>query len=92
MIHLFLKKRLLGILVLALLVIVGQASAQSVSLKHVPGAGGTEGIVSGQGTQIVVAVSQTGITQSVNAIQIVFDFDQSLLSLAAPSRLVIIRW
>ena len=84
MIHksIFLKKLLF--IAFALLVIVGQASAQSVSLRHVPGAGGSEGIVSGQGTQIVVEVSQTGITQSVNGIQIAFDFDQSLLSLAAP--------
>ena len=84
-----LKKRLLFI-AFALLVIVGQASAQSVSLKHVPGTGGSEGIVSGQGTQIVVELSQTGITQSVNAIEIVFDFDTSVLTLTgAPAGFII---
>ena len=75
----FLKKSLLFMTALALLMFTGQASAQSVSLTS------TSSEVSGQGTEIVVEVSQTGITQSVNAIEVVFDFDQSLLSLAAPT-------
>ena len=74
----FLKKSLLFMTALALLMFAGQASAQSLSLTS------ESSKVSGQGTEIVVKVSQTGITQSVNAIQIVFDFDQSLLSLAKP--------
>ena len=68
---------------LALWVFVGHASAQSVSLTHVTD--GTAGMVSGQGTEIVVDLSQEGMTQSVNAIQIMFEFDASLLSLTAPS-------
>ena len=90
MIHKSILKKGLLFIAFALLVIVGQASAQSVSLKHVPGAGGSEGIVSGQGTQIVVEVSQTGITQSVNAVQIQFDFDMSVLTLTgAPAGFLI---
>ena len=69
----------------ALLVFVGQASAQSVSLMHVPDSGRTQGLIFGQGTEIVVDVSQTGMTQSVNAIQIVFEFDTSVLTLTAPT-------
>ena len=76
----------LSMLALTLLVFAGQVSAQSLSLKHIPSGGGTAGIVSGRGTQIVVEVSQTGITQSVRAIEITFDFDLSLLTLTtAPS-------
>ena len=75
----FLKKSLLFMTALALLMFAGQASAQSLSLTS------ESSKVSGQGTEIVVEVSQTGITQMVNAVQIVFDFDQSLLSLAAPA-------
>ena len=69
----------------ALLVFVGQASAQSVSLMHVPDSGRTQGLIFGQGTEIVVDVSQTGMTQSVNAIQIAFEFDTSVLTLTAPT-------
>ncbi len=75
----FLKKSLLSMTALALLIFAGQASAQSISIT------GTPSKVSGQGTEIVVEVSQMGVTQSVNAIQVEFDFDQSLLTLAAPS-------
>ena len=77
--------KFLSMLALTLLVFVGQTSAQSVSLKHIPSGGGTAGIVSGQGKQIVVEVSQTGITQSVRAIEITFDFDLSLLTLTPAS-------
>ena len=75
----FLKKSLLSMTALALLIFAGQASAQSISIM------GTPSKVSGQGTEITVVVSQTGVTQSVNAIQVEFDFDQSLLTLAAPA-------
>ncbi len=71
------------ITLLALWVFVGHASAQSVSLTHVTD--GTAGTVSGQGTEIVVDLSQEGMTRSVYAIQIMFEFDASLLSLTAPS-------
>ncbi len=74
-------KNYLLMFVLTVLVFAGQVSAQRWSLKHIPGDGRTEGVVLGQGTEIVVEVSQTDITQSVNAIQFVFDFDQSLLAL-----------
>ena len=79
------RKNYLLMFVLTLLVFAGQASAQSFSLRHpklllMLTLTGTEGIVSGQGTEIVVEVSQTGITQSVNAIQITFDFDLSLVT------------
>ena len=43
----FLKKSLLFTTALALLLFAGQASAQGVSFKHVPGEGGTENAVSG---------------------------------------------
>ena len=49
---------------LTLLVFAGQVSAQipSVSFKHVPGAGGTENVVSGKaGMEVVVELSITGI-------------------------------
>ena len=52
------RKNLFLMVALTLLVFAGQASAQgpSVSLRHVPDAGGTEGIVSGQGTTFTVRV------------------------------------
>ncbi|MXZ01127.1 S8 family serine peptidase, partial [Candidatus Poribacteria bacterium] len=71
------------ITLLALWVFVGHAFAQSVSLTHVTD--GTAGMVSGQGTEIVVDLSQEGMTQSVNAVQIMFEFDLSLVTLAAPA-------
>lgn len=79
------RKNYLLMFTLTLLVFAGQASAQQLSLKHIPGDGRTEGVILGQGTEIVVEVSQTGLTQSVNAIQITFDFDLSLVTLAAPA-------
>ena len=81
----FLKKSLLFTTILALLMFAGQVSAQSVSFTHVPGEGGTAGMVSGQGTTITVEISQMGVTASVNAIEIMFEFDQSLLTLSAPA-------
>ena len=78
----FLKKSLLFMTTLALLMFAGQSSAQSLSITHVPGDDGTEGMAAGNGTAIVVEVSQTGITHSVTAIQIDFDFDASLLELS----------
>ena len=59
----FLKKSLLFTTALALLLFAGQASAQgpSVSLSHVPGEDGTEGIVAGQNTTFTVKISQTGV-------------------------------
>ena len=78
----FLKKSLLFTTALALLMFTGQAFAQpSISVKHVPGDGGTAGMASGQGTVITIEVSQTGVTQSVNAIEVVFEFDSSVLTL-----------
>ena len=71
----FLKKSLLSMTALALLIFAGQASAQSISIM------GTPSKVSGQGTEITVVVSQTGVTQSVNAIQIEFDIDTSVITL-----------
>ncbi len=71
----FLKKSLLFMTALALLMFAGQASAQSVSLTS------PSSKVSGQGTEIFVEVSQTGITQSVSAIEIAFDIDTSVLAL-----------
>ena len=84
----FLKKSLLFTTALTLLMFVGQASAQpSVSLEHVPGEGGTAGMVSGQGSTIVVKVSTTGADAigNVNAVVAEFEFDQSLLTLNAPT-------
>ena len=81
----FLKKSLLSMTALALLIFAGQASAQSISIM------GTPSKVSGQGTEITVVVSQTGITQSVNAIQVEFDFDQSLFNACCTCRLVTTR-
>ncbi len=73
------------IIALTLLVFAGQVSAQSVSLTHILDEGRTQGIVFGQGTDIVVDVSATGFTQSVNAVTFAFDFDASLLTLNAPA-------
>ena len=56
----FLKKSLFFTTALALLMFAGQASSQSVSLTHVPGVGGTEGMAAGSGTTITVKISQTG--------------------------------
>ena len=77
----FLKKSLLFTTILALLMFVGQVSAQmSVSLGL--GEGGTDK-VAGEGTEIVVTISQMGVTAPVGGVQIDFDFDSSLLSLTA---------
>ncbi len=73
----FLKKSLLFMTALALLMFAGQASAQlSLSLSE-----GGSTTVSGAGTEISVDVSQMGVTQSVNAIQIVFDIDTDVVTL-----------
>ncbi len=82
----FLKKSLLFMTALALLMFAGQASAQSVSLSHVPGEDGTEGTVSGSGTAIMVKVTTMGIAgnpllASVSALDVAFAFDTSLVSL-----------
>ena len=63
---------------LALLIFAGQASAQQVSLALGEGSTST---VSGSGTEIVVEVSVTGATESVNAYSISFDYNDDLLSL-----------
>ena len=77
----FLKKSLLFMTALALLMFAGQTSAQmSVSLGL--GEDGTDK-VAGEGTEIVVTISQMGVTVPVTAVQIDFDFDSSLLSLSA---------
>ena len=73
----FLKKSLLFMTALALLMFAGQASAQ---LSLALGEGGST-TVSGAGTEISVDVSQMGVTASVNAIQIVFDIDTSVITL-----------
>ncbi len=75
----FWKKSLLFTTALALLMFAGQASAQ-VSLSLGEGGSAT---VSGEGTTITVDVSQMVVTQSVNAIQVVFDIDTSVLTLSA---------
>ncbi|MCY3683296.1 MAG: T9SS type A sorting domain-containing protein [Gemmatimonadetes bacterium] len=82
----FLKKSLLFMTALALLMFAGQASAQSVSLSHVPGEDGTEGMVSGSGTAIMVKVTTMGIAgnpllASVSALDVSFAFDPSLVKL-----------
>ena len=75
----FLKKSLLFMTTLALLMFAGQASAKDVvSLTHVPGDGGTAGVVSGQGTEVVVEVSTTG-----DFLAIAFVFNKDLLTLTA---------
>ena len=77
----FLKKSLFFTTALALLMFAGQASAQlSLSL----GEGGSA-TVTGAGTEITVNVSQMGVTASVNAIQVVFDIDTSVLTLTGAS-------
>ena len=78
----FWKKSLLFTTALALLMFAGQASAQSVSLSL--GEGGTD-MVSGQGTNIALDVSIMGADDPVNALEIAFEFDQSLLTLNAPA-------
>ena len=77
----FLKKSLLFTTALALLMFVGQASAQ-VSLSLGEGGSAT---VSGAGTEITVNVSQMGVTQSVNAIQVVFDINTDVVTLTGAS-------
>ena len=89
----FFKKGLLFITALALLVLVGQASAGpnanavlSLDLIVDGGAGNqmddgvTSGMVSGQGTTIAVEVFATGVTTSLNGAVVKFDFDASLLT------------
>ena len=81
------RKNYLLMFVLTLLVFAGQMSAQSLSLA-VSGGGSTT--VSGAGTEISVDVSQMGVTASVNAIQIVFDIDTSVIALTgAPAGFII---
>ena len=82
----FLKKSLLFTTALALLMFAGQASAQlSLSL----GEGGSA-TVSGSGTEIGVDVAQMGVTQSVNAIEIVFDINTDVVTLTgAPTGFII---
>ena len=80
----FLKKSLLFATALALLMFAGQASAQlSLSL----GEGGSA-TVTGAGTEIAVDVSQMGVDQSVQAIQIVFDVGTSVTLTGAPGFLI----
>ncbi len=74
----FLKKSLLFMTALALLMFTGQASAQEVTLT----ASGSA-TVSGSGTEIMVDVSQTGVTASAAAIEIVFDIDTDLVTLSS---------
>lgn len=73
----FLKKSLLFTTALALLMFVGQASAQ---LSLAVGGGGST-TVSGSGTAIAVDVSQMGVTAEANAIQIVFDINTDVVTL-----------
>ena len=81
----FLKKSLLFMTALALLMFAGQASAQlSLSLSE-----GGSTTVSGAGTEISVDVSQMGVTQSVNAIQIVFDIDTDVVTLTGAGPFII---
>ncbi|MDE2698165.1 MAG: hypothetical protein OXI23_04800, partial [Gemmatimonadota bacterium] len=80
----FLKKSLLFTTALALLMFAGQVSAQSVSLTHVPGEGGSEGKVSGSGTAVMVKVSTTGVNAllaAASSLDIAVAFDKSLVSL-----------
>ena len=85
------RKNYLLMLALTLLVCAGQVSAQgpSVSLRHVPDAGGTEGIVSGQGTTFTVRVFQTSVNDipgisAASGLNIDFAFDASVVSLTTP--------
>ena len=81
----FLKKSLLFTTALALLMFAGQASAQlSLSL----GEGGSA-TVTGAGTEIAVDVSQMGVDQSVNAIQVVFDVGSAVTLTGAPAGFLI---
>ena len=73
----FLKKSLLFTTALALLMFAGQASAQ-VSLTLGEDGSAT---VTGAGTEITVDISQMGVTASVNAIDVEFDIDNSVLTL-----------
>ena len=84
----FLKKSLLFTTALALLLFAGQTSAQgpTVSLSHVPGEGGTEGMVAGQGTTFTVRISQTGVNaipgiDNASSLDIDVAFDPSVLSI-----------
>ncbi len=84
-------KYFLLMIALTLLVGAGQASAQgpSVSLRHVPDAGGTEGIISGPGTTFTVRVSQTGVNDipgiaNAARLNIDFAFDTSVVNLTTP--------
>ena len=84
----FLKKSLFFTTALALLMFAGQASSQSVSLTHVPGDGGTEGMAAGSGTTITVKISQTGVNDipgiaAAAAVDIDFAFDTSVVSLSS---------
>ena len=82
-----------AVIALMVLVFAGQASAGAnadamLSLDLIPtgGAGNqrddgvTTGRVSGQGTTIAIEVFATGVTTPLVGMQIVFDFDSSLLS------------
>ena len=81
----FLKKSLLFTTALALLMFAGQASAQlSLSL----GEGGSA-TVTGAGTEIAVDVSQMGVDQSVNAIQVVFEIGSAVTLTGAPAGFLI---
>ena len=84
----FLKKSLFFTTALALLMFAGQASSQSVSLTHVPGEGGTEGMAAGSGATITVKISQTGVNDipgiaAAAAVDIDFAFDTSVVSLSS---------
>ena len=88
--------KFLSMITLSLLVFAGQASAQgpSVSLRHVPDAGGTEGTVSGQGTTFTVRISQTGVNDipgiaNVAGLNIDLAFDTSVVSLTTPPGLLL---
>ncbi len=87
--------KLLLMIALAMFVFVGQAPSQgpSVSLTHVPDAGGTEGIVSGQGTTFTVRISQTGVNNfpgiSASAgLNVDLAFDASAVSLTGTGGLL----
>ncbi len=80
------------IVILALLVFVGQASAGSnagatLSLDLIPDGGSgnqrdngvVSGTVSGQGTKIAVEVFATGVTTPLVGVKVIFDFDTSVL-------------
>ena len=81
------RKNLFLMVSLTLLVFAGQVSAQipSVSFKHVPGAGGTENVVSGKaGMEVVVELSITGIPlPPLNSYSFSPVFDGELLELTS---------